>query len=379
MDELRPLCYVLYFFRDTMQPMRVYKALSHSPFFWLFFAFVVLELYASRLIPYVNAPTASEVSRNAFFRRGWPEYLSGRNPPSHKLVIIMSDSQGYAKEIAADKIYAALLQKRFAELALPVHVENWSIPGGSMTDFELLLLHVMKRKPDLLLVSKAALDFASDPSQLNLNFTNQDLHLTIGQPSLWTKLRYISVYRSITFNEFLQRLLMSYSNLARSRIHFLDKLATRLSKREQKLLIGNQRSGRHYVLVPPKGGFGNFPHVLESGFRYPLPITLKQTRGRIQSLPLFIEDLKKASTESGAKFIWFWNPIASELLTPEQQKSIRFFYAEGTKILEQSNIMPIDLRSFIPIERYLTLSHFDERGQEMMADKLFPIILDALQ
>jgi len=82
-----------------------------SPFLSLTVLLCIAEVVAGQMSPYAGFPVAGEVPRNPRRLRGWPEYLSGETPPGKKLVVLISNSQGYAKEFDGDKIYASLVRE----------------------------------------------------------------------------------------------------------------------------------------------------------------------------------------------------------------------------------------------------------------------------
>lgn len=96
-----------------------------------------------------------KTKRNPFFRRAWVEHVYDVKPkqPGEKLIIIISNSQGYGKEIKDEHTYASLLEKYLRlKLKSPVRVLNWSVPGGSGAEYTLLAAASHRLNPDILLL-----------------------------------------------------------------------------------------------------------------------------------------------------------------------------------------------------------------------------------
>lgn len=100
-------------------------------------------------------PVPPEERRNPYFRRGWTEHTRSAKPkqPGEHLVVIISNSQGYARELADAHAYPSLLEAQLAgRLHQPVRVLNWSIPAGVGPEFVLLGAAAAGLEPDVLLL-----------------------------------------------------------------------------------------------------------------------------------------------------------------------------------------------------------------------------------
>jgi len=79
-----------------------------------------------------------QTKRNPNFRRGWVEHALRAEPrrPGETLVVIISHSQGFGREVADQDTYPAQLERLWgARGGGPVRVLNWSLPAGHGPEF----------------------------------------------------------------------------------------------------------------------------------------------------------------------------------------------------------------------------------------------------
>lgn len=99
--------------------------------------------------------------RNPHFRRAWVEHVL-RTPPAHPgehVILLISHSQGWGREVRDDQTYAAQLELllRNRPGAPPVRVVNWSVPAGRAAEFVVLAAAAHRVRPGhLLLVASPA-------------------------------------------------------------------------------------------------------------------------------------------------------------------------------------------------------------------------------
>jgi hypothetical protein len=114
------------------------------------------ELVALAALGRVEFAHSYDEPRNPNYRRAWPAFTAPRpRGPNEKLVILISNSQGYAPEIQdAELVYARRLQVQLNEQD-PAHrytVANWSIGGASGPEMLLLAARAVDHDPDLFMV-----------------------------------------------------------------------------------------------------------------------------------------------------------------------------------------------------------------------------------
>lgn len=334
---------------------------------------VVLELVAGLVNPYRNAPTAEEYPRNAFFRRGWPEYLGSSDPAD---VIVLGNSQSHGREVPAEKIFPKLLRDRFAEASPPMTLENWAVYGRTPADLELLFLEAARRRPRLILYLATLGDYAIGPREYELGFTQHDTNLLVADPRLWASLAGTEFARYLAADDFLYRLLAGNLDLVRLRTFVLDYLASRMHPVEYVILMGHKRNVDN---LEYDWSVDNTPELaLEHGFRLPNPPSRQTMDRRLASLPALVEDMEQLTAQRRIPLLWVWQPIADALLTREQSREARRFYVLATQVLRNHGVQVVDLRDLVPADHYYTASHFDPRGHQLMAEALEPLILDAL-
>lgn len=78
----------------------------------------------------------SDRSRNPCRLRGWVDYVGSAEPrrTNETLVLLLSNSQGFAPEVATSLAYPRQVQELRAEEGRPVRVVNWSVPGWQYND-----------------------------------------------------------------------------------------------------------------------------------------------------------------------------------------------------------------------------------------------------
>jgi len=91
--------------------------------------------------------------RNPHSDRDWLRHVSSSpaRREGERLIILISNSQGYGFAVPDDRTYAALLQERLAAEGGAVRVLNWSIRGGAGPEFVLLAAAAHRLDPSLVL------------------------------------------------------------------------------------------------------------------------------------------------------------------------------------------------------------------------------------
>ena len=141
--------------------------------------------------------------RNPLFRRAWREHVRGAEPrrDGDELIVLITNSQGYGREVAEARAYPALLEGLLNERSpRPVRLVDWSLPGGSAPEFTLLCAAAHRLRPDVVLV-------ASSPANFNASLLEPQTGGLVQQP--WSSdtphlLAFADVRRRVS-PEFLER------------------------------------------------------------------------------------------------------------------------------------------------------------------------------
>ncbi len=139
-----------------MQPKQPIPFYPKAPIALLAFALFILlgTLLTSFLIKQNTRKIAIE-KRNAFVNQMWVPHVfqSDKGKADELLVIIISNSQGFDKQLQDQQLYPNKLEEHLAKLVnKPVRVLNWSIFGGNAPEFVLLGAATNRLNPDILLL-----------------------------------------------------------------------------------------------------------------------------------------------------------------------------------------------------------------------------------
>jgi hypothetical protein len=117
--------------------------------------------------------------RNPGFRRGWYEYVGATPPraPNEKVILLLSNSQGYGREVAEHETVAGRLQALLATESRTTRVVNWSLPGGQYFDFAVLAAAAQDLRPDMIiLLAPSALFCSPDVPRAGTETWTTDVH-----------------------------------------------------------------------------------------------------------------------------------------------------------------------------------------------------------
>ena len=153
---------------------------------------LLAETAARSILGGVPLPHSFDTPRNPNFLRAWPAYTAPRGrAPDEKLIILISNSQGYAPELEdASQVYAHRLQTLLNEQD-PTHkyiVANWAIAGASGPEFLLLAARAVDHDPDLLMVVTHSNPFTNGRVNPDLSFYISDCNQLIYDDSIRERL-----------------------------------------------------------------------------------------------------------------------------------------------------------------------------------------------
>lgn len=338
-----------------------FRAVLWSLFFFVLFAFIFGVWAEKWLQQYANE------KRNVFFRRGWVEHvLSGvasRRPG--KLVIIISNSQGYGFELSDTETYPVLLEKMLKQqFNEEVQVLNWSVSGGKTPEFAILAAAAKYIAPDVLIFVDSPSDFQADRMRIDVktgprkNFRT-DLYYLLGcspirkalpagflshyfRPIDWVDIALANLFPPWRYREIFISALMR-----KSTFRPFDK-----GGREQK-----------WFFRPPVSGREPRAYLLKKGQKATPPI--RTDRISFTLLDYFLNTIRGMK----AKKYFVFMPLHS--LTRNRN---RFVGKEIAKRLEAEGFHVVDLSGSVPDGQFLTLAHLSPAGHVTMAGLLAGVL-----
>lgn len=141
------------------------------------------EVAARGVLAALAAPDSYEARRNPHFARNWVDYTAPRpRDPGHRLIILISNSQGFAREYEdAAVCFPARLERALAE-ARPEDrwtVLNWSVVGGHGPEMAILGARAAAHRPDMVIYVAHTFNFTwragVSPARLDQARWNSDI------------------------------------------------------------------------------------------------------------------------------------------------------------------------------------------------------------
>ncbi len=134
-----------------------------------------------------------EAQRNPGFRRGWFEFITAdirsQSPATGPRVVVISNSQGYGRELPPEALWPAQLEVALREAHPGAHVINWSAPAGQYFDLLLLAAAARDLRPDVLLAVIPSSAFDHEDGDLKTTRTwATDLHYLLQDAGLRARL-----------------------------------------------------------------------------------------------------------------------------------------------------------------------------------------------
>lgn len=358
----------------------------HSSFTWFVLMLLGLEWLAAANVPYHNDPTAAEVVRLERKRRGWPEYVAGGSERERPLVVIISNSQGYGREMPdATQTWAGQLRASLVQRDPPIDIENWSSAGLHTGEIELLSMQAVERRADLVLYILAHRN-VDLKGYVTLNTVGTDISLLAGRPSLWSALGDSEVGRRADWDDLLTRAILLNLQFGRARMPVLDYWAKHLTNAQEELVLGHVRAQERKPIDKDeietltdeemrrawekKGKASVFERVarLHTG----------EFESRLETLRRVHPPLQRRHDANGVPYLWIWVPTDVWQLPPEDLAAAQAFRARGSEIIAASGGRTQEWSERVPSDQFISLNHFTRRGHATMAELVEELILDAL-
>lgn len=139
-------------------------------------------------------PNSYDVPRNPDFRRGWRDFTRpGERAPGQRLVIVISNSQGFLRESPDGELtyparLEALLNEKNQHAEGDVIVANWSVPGAQAPEMIVLAARAAEHRPDLVVLVAGAGNFSPAWIHHPLSFWLSDATLLAYLPAVRSRL-----------------------------------------------------------------------------------------------------------------------------------------------------------------------------------------------
>ncbi len=149
------------------------------------------ERLASSALP--TAPRAEFAARNPYRFRSWPEYTRLSRPRTNEARIVwISNSQAYAGELPANRIYTDRLERALTDARAGgyqrVDVLNWSFDGVTSIELTLMAARLRQAEPELVVAAIGVADFSSFNLDRRLSGVRTDLPRLVSHPAVWRAL-----------------------------------------------------------------------------------------------------------------------------------------------------------------------------------------------
>ena len=298
--------------------------------------------------------------------------VSRKEKKEEILIVIISNSQGYAREISDESTYSSLLEKQFAvKRGKKVRVLNWSIPGGVAPEFAVLLAAAIRLEPDVFL-------FISSPT----NFEKKWMKLREdGSRKIWAS----DSYQLIGFSNIRKYLPQQFLSHFFRPIDYLYIYFERFSKplMYKELLISK------LMKVEWLRPFEKYPDA-ENWFFKAAPSREKYREEYANFLKSEISNDKQrkkviGENEVSQELIDYFFNVSDKLTGKKIYISMPIHSVKSNKDIllrdefsgkfEAEGFVVKDFSQKIPDNHFITLTHFDESGHSIMAMLLSDLVI----
>lgn len=336
-------------------------ASSVRPAIWIL---LILLLLAEGLARWGGpvVPSCTEVPRNPYRFRGWPEYVEGIRdlPPSTRTVVLLTNCQGYGGELPAKLGVAAdlgrALRTRGWQGTTDWRVLNWALDGATSIEYTILAATLKTMNPDLVIASLAFADFRAEHFNEGYRYCRSDVPRLATRPS---------VVRHLP-ESFLRRHVKVEDVLAASALDHLALL--RVKEYAWSWLEGHFR-GIHYTLYAPAINYRpwQIPH-LEPWVPEIRPIGMP----RDQDLDLAYDERSTAMLDELAGVLASADFPVVLVAQPfrDSHPSAERFIVELAETAKRHGLPCWDLHTAIPPRNFLSSNHLTRSGHLLFADEL---------
>jgi len=299
------------------------------------------ELLASMVVFGLSSHSYS-TDRNAHAAWFWPQYTLPRpRAADERLVIVISNSQGDARELKAAEAYPAMLERLLNESdrARTYAVANWSAPGIHSPEMTVLAARAAEHRPDAVLLVSFSQNFQDFGRRAPFAASKSDIgHLA-----------YLPQVRQHLSPWFLKRFRIT------SRRTWLAARSCLLQLHEAFVGLVKGRTMRHAYLLEARPWTKASSRQLDEfylTFREGLPTT-----------PLFVVNM----------------PLNPKRFVPQTWPHVEQFDERvHAQIGGRPGVTVLDAATLVAPRHFLAATHLDAEGHEVFARWLLPYLKDAL-
>jgi|GEM_PF-6623496 len=311
---------------------------------------IVAEVFThTALNHWIYQPHCYQTVRNPYARRNWVRYTEPRErEPNQQLVIVISNSQGFGREIEnGSDLYTAHLPQELATAGVEnVVVANWSAGGMGGPEMVLLAARAVEHNPDLIVFVSHTRPFSRGRVHDPISFFNTDI----------SDLAYLTETRSKLPQKFVNK-------------YEANDDATVLKNRLSLLELGARwfepRGGRWFTdIARPKRAakekaYGT-PKLDKTG-RWLLSQTTAVAQSKNKNQPV----------------LWVSMPLGKRYCTQGGWETFTRF-SDELKEQISSSAQILDAINLLPNNQFYTAAHMNEEGHAAFAQWLAPSIAQVL-
>jgi hypothetical protein len=307
-------------------------------------------------------PSCADMRRNPYRFRGWPEYVEAARglTASNRVVVVLSNCQGYGAEHPGRLGYPAILQTVLNEQGpagdRPWRVVNWSLDGATSMEYVMLAAYLHQVQPAAVVVPIAFADFRAEHFAEGWRYSRSDVSRLAVRPSVWRRLP----------RAFLRRHAKVEDVLASGAF---DRLALlRVAEYGWSWLEG-RLPGSHYTLYAPAINYRPWrierlrplaPKIRTVG----MPLDQELNLLYDERSAVMVDELAAVLAASGLPVALAAQPFRDKHLYA------RHFARDLKAAAGRHGLACWDLRRAIPAEEYLTSNHLSRQGHRRMAQEL---------
>lgn len=291
--------------------------------------------------------------RNPSYRRGWVEYTEYKEIDTDRLIIIITGSQAWGREIRdANTLYPTLLEKRLNDSSdESFTVLNWGIPGVDLPEYVIIASQLAQYDPDLVLFI----------------FDRQDMTRRLSRPLYEygtdvTRLAYFPANRVHLAQTFLDTHQANDPLQAIQNWFYIGVLHT-------YLLVDEPRAWGHDIKSLQEE---NHAYASQYDVETDVQPWPEETDGYLANLMgTYLSSIGETP------LITITSPTYRGWYTAQGREALDLLVGHFEALWGNlSNVTIMDGIDWIPSDRFYNNTHFDELGHELMAEKLFSVVDD---